>query len=191
MKRFLSSILIGLLCLSVAPAIAADTHDLTKGSTAGYPSTAMGKVYLIERTVDFSTLTGNGVSGDTYEVLAIPAGTMVLGVGYALDSTKRETSAYTIDIGDGVNPNGYFDNASVRTGATATAWSAVNLTAMYAAPVSGGTCTNAYLALTSTDSELGTGKMYASADTIDILCNSTIALTKITVRALVVPVGGL
>lgn len=247
----------------------AATVDMTKGANTGYPANMMGRVYLLENTLDFSKVSGYGVSGSTYQALNIPAGCMVLKVGYKLETGN--TAACTVDIGDGTTPAGYFDDANVIAGQAATAVSTwtMNTTPVVSlasdtlgqtsanyvtstvpttvtmeivrdtvttattnfmvvdstfATISTNTITyvtgltpvtNTYTVLTnqtfltkagvatasltqttntnypitSAAASYSNGKLYTSADTIDVLLNNTATQLKLTVRALVVPIG--
>jgi|TARA_R100001530_G_scaffold19987_1_gene16770 hypothetical protein len=86
--------------------------------------------------------------------LAIPAGGIVRSVGYYLETAfdGGSTSALAIDIGDGSDADGFLDNIETHVDATEVTYS--NGVGAY---IDGGTGTEQQ------------GKLYTTADTIDIL----------------------
>jgi hypothetical protein len=97
-----------------------------------------------------------------YEGIAIPAYGVVKSVSYFLLEAfdGGATSALTVEVGDGVDPNGYILASEVH----------LDGTEVYAAIVDG-----AYI--TNTDSS---GKLYgATADTVDVLFTATGANTSV------------
>jgi hypothetical protein len=215
------------------------TVDKTAGGASGYPAHMMGKVALLERTIDFSNTTSlTGTSANVYQMIRVPAGTWVISVGYELETNsggyQGENGTCTIDVGDGDDTDGYFDNANVMTGQVATAISRWTLGSTVMAVVTGQTTTttafmtnvtiatttaqvagtnfvrtvtatpltkNGISAITQTTANVypittaprpyAAGKIYTSADTIDLLLNNNADQLKITLRALVMPVAGL
>ncbi len=198
-----------------APAMA-DTHDLTIGGTTAMSATYKGKVFLLERTLDFTASSVTGTAADVFQVINVPAGTWVLKVSYEIEAGATNTC--TVDVGDGTDPDGYFNDASVETGDTAYAvadW-AIGATAVV---VTNSTLTTSSITLTNT-SEHGAssvsvvtnaalvprattiypvttaprpyanGKLYTAADTLDVTLNNATEELSLTIRALCVPIYG-
>jgi len=119
MKKYTKGGIVGLLVavLMVASAVGGTT-DKTLGSAGGYAQNYGG--IMLERTLDFSSTAHTGTAAEVYQMLHIPAGTMILGVGYEVHT--GESGTCTIDVGDGNDADGWFDGANVETGQTATAW---------------------------------------------------------------------
>lgn len=137
-----------------------------------------GKLNLIERSINFKEVADYRASAglaalassDVYEILEIPAKTLVLRVGY--DVTTAEGATATVHIGDGSDADGYVVSAnlnSVGSGASA-------------------------LALTegtpNTITGYSGGKYYSAADTIDLTLNhNSINAAVVRVWALIVDVA--
>ena len=134
-----------------------------------------GKMNFIERTIDFKQVAayraGAGLtalgSGDVYEILELPAKTLVLRVGY--DVTTAEGATATVHIGDGATASGFVSGAnlnSVGSGASA-------LALTEGAP--------------NTITGYSGGKYYSAADTIDLTLNhASIDAAVVRVWALIV-----
>ena len=134
-----------------------------------------GKMNFIERSIDFKQvaayrasagLTALG-SGDVYEILELPAKTLVLRVGY--DVTTAEGATATVHIGDASDADGFVASANLNS-------------------VGSGVST---LALTegapNTITGYSGGKYYSAADTIDLtLNNASIDTAVVRVWALIV-----
>lgn len=129
----------------------ATTHELA--DTAALPWEGARKCYVIEKTIDCSV--NELGSGDTAELLAIPAGTFVSAV--FTDVTTAEGSAATVTVGDGTDPNGWATSANVN--AVAVTWGA-----------------GAY--------PTAMGKLYSAADTIDIVTSAAFDTAVFTIRAI-------
>ena len=114
----------------------ATTYDLTDGALT-LPWDGAKKCYVIEKKVDCS-VDGLG-SGDTAQVLAVPAGTFVMAV--FTDVATAEGAAATITVGDGVDPDGWDTSVNVNAAALTQGAGAFPTAA---------------------------GKLYTSADTIDV-----------------------
>lgn len=121
---------IAVIAILAAGSVLAAIQYKTLGGTAGYPANMVGKVVLLERTIDFSDSSHTGTAADVYQMLTIPAGSLVVAVGYEIEDNGTytgEDGTCTIDIGDGSDPNGYFDGANVETSQTAYASTALGL----------------------------------------------------------------
>lgn len=135
-----------------------DSLGFDKGTAAAYPVNGVGSVTKIEITLDFAAITAARAAagatalanGDVIEVIRIPAKTQVLAVG--LDVTKAEGGTLTVDVGDGVDPDGYLDGVN---GNTVAGYSSSTVTLVEGAP---NTLSPAF----------GFGKYYGAADTIDV-----------------------
>ena len=125
-------------------------YNVAEGGNAGGIKASFPAARLMTAQVDLGTLGEDEVSSgnvfsaaDVIPVLNIPAYTFVLDAG--LICTTAEDTTLTLDLGDGDDPNGYVDG--------------------YDAESTG-------VRLTAVDEGFGTdnvaGKLYASADTIDL-----------------------
>jgi hypothetical protein len=94
--------------------------------------------YLVENTIDFSVSGFQPAAGDFVQALDIPAESIVMNAG--IEVLTASPSSVTLDMGDGDTADIYVDNLD----STSTGYSAVH------------------------QDVLSTGKIYASADTIDI-----------------------
>ena len=135
--------------------------DFTRGDNTVI---ADGKPHppLMENVVDFSI--SNGSSSDVATMLDVPKGVWVVCV--ALEILTAEGGTLTVDVGDGVDPDGYIDgvdmNATVGDFYTSVVPHLfVNETGDVVTP-SGND---------ETDFGIIGGKFYTTADTIDILIN--------------------
>ena len=240
MKRTFITLIAAILAIGVCNA---ETQDKTVGGTSGYPAKGFGGAVLFERTIDFSLSANTGTSNDTFQLLNIPAGTFIVGVGYEIEANAAgtytgEDGTLTVDIGDDDDTDGWFDGANVATGQTACAWSTwafggvaavvtnvADTTGTFATNVSvtmadlvydsdgngtlatqtvvtavsaltddavtGTTATTLNLyAATSAPVGYAEGKLYTSADTLDMKLNNAADQLKITIRAIGFPVKG-
>jgi hypothetical protein len=165
-------VLIAGLALLVAGVRAAN-QDHTVGGTVGYPHTASGGTYLMSRTLDFSSSSTTGTSGDVYLLLNIPSNTYVKAVGYGW--TTGEDSTLTVDIGDGADPDGWVDGANVLTGQVESAISGITFLHVN----------------TNTLVGYSNGKLYTANDTLDLKLNNNADALKITVKAWCIDLNGL
>lgn len=95
-----------------------------------------------------------GAAADVVQVLTIPAGTMVQEVITDVDTI--EDSTLTFDVGDGVDPNGWEDAVNGET-----------------------------LGKTKGDGAFeALGKLYLTADTIDMTLDDAADTVKVTIRAI-------
>lgn len=119
-------------------------------------SSGIGK--CVETTIKYSDISAAATT-NTYEAIQIPIYGVVKTVAYVLDTEfdGGATSEMTVQIGDGVDPNGYILAKSVHVDGTAVLTSVVD---------------GAYLTV-GTDVDTGNSKQYAAADTIDVLFTAT------------------
>ena len=139
-------------------------YDKTKGGTGGLPDNGRNQVSVISRTIDFSV--DEAAQNDVFEVLYIPAKTLVLGVQYQV--LTAEGGTLTFDIGDGDDVDGYIDGANGNT--LGSGFTTLSLTAGTPDTVTG----------------YSNGKYYAAADTIDIKLLNAADAAVITVTAVCV-----
>ncbi len=84
--------------------------DLTANSNAAIPEIGFaGQPWPIQ--IDLSVV--NRASGDVLSIWDIPANTVIKNVYVKVTTVEDSTS--TIDIGDGVDPNGYVATANLET----------------------------------------------------------------------------
>ena len=134
----------------------ADTFDKTEGGTLELPCNEAGYNFTLRRKYDCKTAAlggdGNVVSGDTLQMLNIPEDGKVEKVVILM--TTVEGGTLTVDVGDGSDTDGFLDGANLNAAATK-----INtLLLTEAAP-------NTVLGYSD-------GKLYAAADTIDMLFNN-------------------
>lgn len=148
------------------------TQNLSTGTAIrGWEGPFTGDQFTLSSTVDFAV--NNGGSADVIQMVAIPAGTMVLSVAHLVVTAEGGTSTGT--IGDGTDADGWI--ASVDNNATAATvlFSNGKHTLAEGAPNTI-TYTNALAA--------AGGKYYATADTIDMtLSANAVDLAKVTLIA--------
>jgi len=118
------------------------------GNAAGYP----GATALVG---EFDASRRNLAAADIVEIITVPAGTIVNSVVYEVITGD---ATMTMDVGDGVDPNGYVAAADVATAGNT--------------GVGGGALAIA----------VGPGKYYAAADTIDITVPATKAYDTLRVK---------
>jgi hypothetical protein len=139
------------------------TYTTAVGFNAGsaaYPADALNKVHRVEVVLDFpKIIAARAAAGltalaatDILEVIPIPAGTIVSNAGMEVTTAAGVTS--TLSIGDGAAAAGYLAATSVN----ATGWS-------------GGVPVLAAGAFAPT---LSGGKLYATADTIDVTIGTAV-----------------
>jgi len=136
-----------------------DSLGFNKGSAA-LPADALDKVHRVEMVLDFpKIIAARSAAGatalaasDVLEVIPVPAGTIVSNVGMTVTTAAGVTS--TLSIGDGSAAAGYLAATSVNATGT-----------------SGGVPVLASGAFAPT---LSGGKVYASADTIDVTIGTAV-----------------
>lgn len=75
-------------------------YDKTQGGSLGHPSRTNAQVpYVVDRVLDFSAITN--VSGDTFKVFTIPAGSVCIGAG--IEVITAGTGSGKIALGDGTS----------------------------------------------------------------------------------------
>ena len=135
----------------------ADTYDKTIGGDDLMPSYDSGYVFTLRRRYNCKTVAlggeGNVTSGDTLQLINIPADTVVDAVSCIKHTVEGGT--LTIDVGDGSDTDGWLDGANLNSATT----ERTALALAEAAP-------NTIVGYTS-------GKLYTAADTIDALFNNT------------------
>ncbi len=141
--------------------------DLTLGGTTGVSETAARKQVVFKNTIDFSgthmvsgVSTSNALTAtDIAQLLAVPAGFFMQKFGVRLDTVQGAVA--TCDFGDGADPNGWIDTLFDLDGtALDTSFSIVS---------------DPYPALG--------GKLYHTADTIDLDPGHVVDTAVITVFA--------
>jgi hypothetical protein len=148
----------------------ATTHDKTVGGTAEQNVTEAGFIFTLRRVYDTAaTGDGNVASGDTLQLLNIPADTLVLGVALVVQTVEGGT--LTVDVGEvGGDADGWLDGADLNAAATKASMPA---TLVEGAP---NTITPAF----------GMGRLYTAADTIDMLFNNAADAVKFELIAICV-----
>lgn len=170
-KRFVSIVaVLGMLFAFSATAMA-ETHTrfVTGNPTTKAPDNT---VFIISNTLDFSDLRTTGPSGtgalsgvtrsDVVQLLDIPAGTYVLGVGASIYSawTTSGLTCSGVLIGDGSGTSGWI--ATMDWGPTASGTSTTSgVTGM------GAGSAGEYIVRHPGMGDGGGGKYYSAADTID------------------------
>jgi hypothetical protein len=120
----------------------------------GAPYTS-NSVSLLKRTIDFNTITANKAAADTFDVFAIPAGSMVLTAGIEVLVPDTTANSPTLSLGDVAGATQYL-NASLNPKA------AVGAAASFmAAPFSAAEAyiTQTYLRLTINTAAMTNGKI--------------------------------
>jgi len=135
----------------------ADTIDETVGGNDVLPAIDAGYSFTLQKKYDCRTVAlggdGNVTSGDTLQLLNIPAGVLVERVAIEMDTV--EGAALTVDVGDGDDADGFLDGSDLNAAATKIS----SLVLVEAAP-------NTILGYSN-------GKFYLAADTLDMLFNNT------------------
>ena len=130
------------------------TVDCTGGTAVG---TGVGydgllRVYLKKNTIDVGGATilaaGTKTSTDLYQALDVPANTWVLGAWFIVVKAESTNTTLQVELGDGDDTDGYVAAATVA--AKTTHCAVYNDSIVYS---------------------VRAGKMYKSADTIDLLCS--------------------
>lgn len=165
MRKIVSWFVVMFVVLSLGLAAVAATIDVSVG---GYASPGNSKSFSVSKTLDF-TSAYVGTNANVYQMVKVPAGTLVQAVyyettfAYQTRSGTNYSDAYTFDIGDGTDTNlwGNDINGSNATGCAmfSVLDSATNLT--YTAPIQ---------------------KYYSADDTIDVKLNAGVTNANITIR---------
>jgi hypothetical protein len=144
------------------------TKNLTLGGTTALPAFAAG-LKRISNTIDFSKAANTTADGDVAQVLNIPAGCLVLAAGWEI--VKAEGGAAAGTYGDGADVDGY--HGTFNGNATAGTVVVSTLALAEAAP--------------NTVSGYTAGKLYATADTIDLVTTNALDAAIVKFFAIVVP----
>jgi len=156
----------------------ATTTDFTKGTAgAGYPASDLPVFFLIENTLDYAA--SNGGAADIAQLLNVKADTFVLLAG--LELLTLEGGVLTLDMGDGVDPNGFLDGVDGNATAGDTYVSVKN----YIMTSTAGDFDNeAAVSAENIYSNVG-GRFYQANDTIDLINVNAADLAKLRVFAAV------
>ena len=100
------------------------------------------------------TAVKNLASGDIWQAITVPAGSIVVAVGAVI--LTAEGGTLTIDVGDGDDADGYLNDASGNSAGAS--YSSINGTLAYSG-----------------------GRYYSAEDTIDVLANNAADAAKIVV----------
>jgi hypothetical protein len=121
-------------------------------------SRSSGLLQTVEREIKANELTAAATT-QTIQAIQLPSKAVVTQVAFTLDEEfdGGATTDLTIQVGDGTDPNGYIEAASVHADDT---------------PVAAGIVDGAYLNDSTTDNVVN-GKLYDAADTIDVLFTAT------------------
>ena len=138
------------------------TVNLTASSMV--PSAGLDKAYLRKITVDFSA--NNVLASDVVQLFSIPANTLVEYVAWRV--TTAEGATCTATIGDGEDPDGYKPSGTINLNST----SDKNFSGLLLTEATPNTVT-AYTG----------GKLYSTADTIDLVMGHDTNAAKIVVFA--------
>ena len=161
MKKMIQ-VMVAVLALCAMSAQAVTWTNYAGSATAtGLPSSMLGGQYMLQNTIDCSTLSGIAAS-DTVQMIVIPPGTLVESVGYAISTFSTNASA-TFHVGDS---------------STAFSW--------LASQVSSNTATAGTAPGTWGCSVLTTGKFYNASDYIRMTPLTADSKLKITVKAVCV-----
>jgi hypothetical protein len=114
----------------------------------GLPYEGMGKISVKRRRLDTAETGGTNTSTDVYRMIAVPAGTWCLGAWVETVTAETSAATATIALGDGDSTAGY-------------------LTAVIPSTTVGGIKGALYDG--SEAYSVKSGRMYLSADTIDVL----------------------
>lgn len=163
--------------IGIGGMLAAATYNYKGGYQAGV-NTGMPvsgySVSVADIKLDFPTIVAARLAAsqtalaatDTLELISLPVGIWVPVTFVQVTTAEGETA--TIDVGDGVDPNGFIAAGDVNT----VGWLNSFLTTPYSVAVGG-------------------GRLYTAADTIDILMNTaTFNLAVLSLRAVLVDARG-
>ena len=126
-------------------------------------SRSSGLLQTVEREIKANELTAAATT-QTIAAIQLPSKCIVTQVAFTLDEEfdGGATSELTIQVGDGTNPDGYIEAASVHADATSVA------AALADGAYTAGTDDN-----TDVTASVVNGKLYSAADTIDALFTAT------------------
>lgn len=144
-------------------------------SGAAYPASALPVNFLIENTLD--TAAANRGAGDDSAMLIVKAGSIVLFAG--LEVLTLEGATMTLDLGDDDNPDGYLDDVN---GNDTVGNIYVSIKSYILTSTNGDFDNEGAISSLNILSLVG-GKLYTSADTIDLITVDAADLLKIRVFA--------
>ena len=130
------------------------TYTVSGVGTSGHPS-SYPTVKVISQVVDFSSTTN--VANDVFQVLSLPANTLVLYAGLDILTADSAGNSGTLSLGDGADVDCFV--------AASTATAGIEITRARAGDSSKGTTSIGY-------------RYYAAADTIDLV-NATGAINAV------------
>lgn len=156
----------------------ASAYDVSKGTAgAGYPASAMPKMFMIENIIDFASVDdGNGPgAADTLQALKVSAFTFTLLAGFQIITPGGAT--LTLDMGDGDDTDAYLDGVDANAAAD-TMYVSKNVWAAGTGDVDTTSPTTQLYGLYG-------GKLYSVDDTIDFIVNNANAVAKLRAFAIV------
>jgi|WetSurSiteA1Bulk_404760.scaffolds.fasta_scaffold66400_2 hypothetical protein len=124
--------------------------DWVTASEARVTADSLNKAYVLSNRISFADVPAG--ASDTVQCLAVPANTMVLDVFIRIVHPEDGTS--TCSVGDGSGTNSWDASVTLGTGATA------------------GDLTRATVGTDAYAASTARGKVYTSADTIDIVLSA-------------------
>jgi hypothetical protein len=133
--------------------------DVTKGGSTGVSEGSIRKLIVFQNTIDFSIAANNLVATDVCQMLNVPAGFCMQSLGVRLDTVQGAVA--TCVLGDGATANGWIATAFDLDGTA--------LDTKFSLPG------DVFPALG--------GKLYHTADTIDLDPGHVVDAAKITVWA--------
>ena len=143
------------------------TIDLREGGTLALPvNTGFGALTVMENTIDFAA--HPQTADQLVQLFHVPAGTIVLAVGYRVETLEGGT--LTFDIGDADNADDYIDGANGNNSSAYYGWSLLTLTEGTPNTVTGYTA----------------GKLYESAGVIGLTPKNDADKAKIKVKVFAV-----
>ncbi len=137
------------------------TVDLTSNASI---SQVGSRAFVVSATVDFSETSRS--QNDVLQLFDVAAGQRVVDVTAHVETAEGAT--FTFDIGDGADANGYLNNVNGNS---------AGYTGMELALAEG---------TPNTVSAYSDGKLYTSADTVDMVLDNNASTAKVHVRALIV-----
>lgn len=152
------------------------SFDNTVGAAnARYPAQALPVNFLIENTLD--TALSNRGAGDDSAMITVAANSLVDFAG--LEVLTLEGGTMTLDLGDGVDPNGYLDGVD-GDGAIGDIYASLKSYVMTS--TLGDFDNEGAISALNVYSRVG-GRLYAATDTIDLVNVDAANLLKVRVFA--------
>ena len=163
MKKFIMSLCVLALVAAVSMAAPVSQIPTGTGTSGPLPAKFAGQMYRLQYDFD---ATSTALTADTNTCIQIPSNTMVIGVGYFID-TVEDGGVATMTIGDGSDADGYVASVSITNGCAKSGYSVA-------------TAGTNVVALTPA---YATGKIYTTADTIDVVFSAACDKLKMSVYA--------